>query len=66
MKNVILEKIPSKFFRDNPNLKYLVIQDAPKLNMSDLSLRLENLEQLRIIGTKYHNPIIPSNFLHNS
>ena len=61
-----METVPLQFFRNNTSLKYLMIQDAPKLAMKDLLLELETLEQLRIIGTDEHKPIIPANFLHNS
>ena len=64
--NVLLEKFPLGVFDDMPSLKSLQIVEPTQVVGKNLSLNLENLEQLRIVGSSNHNPILPAHFLHTS
>ena len=64
--NVQLKKLPLGVFKDMSTLRSLQIVELPEEVGKNLSLSLENLEQLRITGASHYNPILPAHFLQNS
>jgi len=64
--NVQLKMLPLGVFKDMPTLKSLQIVELPEKVGKNLSLSLENLEQLRIAGSSDYNPILPAHFLQDS
>ena len=64
--NTALKKLPLGVFHGIPTLKSLQIVELPTEVRKNLSLSLENLEQLRLIGSSDDNPILPAHFLQDS
>ena len=58
--------MPSKLFSNMKTLKHLRIVDPTPAFVRNISLRLQDLEDLRITGTPQHMVKIPSDFLHYS
>ena len=61
-----LNKVPSELFRNIESLKYLRIVEPTEDLASNLSLQLENLEELRVVGSLYDRFDIPPDFLQTS
>ena len=65
-KNVLLKKLPSSIFENVATLKRVRIVEPLETVIENLSLQLENLEELRIVGSAYYKPTLPTQFLHSS
>ena len=65
-KNVLLKNLPSRIFENVATLKRLRIVEPLETVIENLSLQLENLEELRIVGSAYYKPTLPTRFLHTS
>jgi len=65
-KNVLLKNLSSRIFENIATLKRLRIVEPLETVIENLSLQLENLEELRIVGSAYYKPTLPTRFLHSS
>ena len=58
--------MPITVFSNMKTLKHVRIVDPTPAFARNISLRLPNLEDLRITGTPQHMVKIPTDFLHSS
>ena len=68
MHNYEMHALPSTTFSNIKSLEYLQIVEPTQSFASNLSLGLDNLKELRIIGKTSHDSTmtIPNDFLHDS